>query len=187
MGRNNFGYNYTHRFTTQKTEFFMKDFFNKCKQICCFLQICSHLVKKASLEKFIFSYIELNYYLTEILPNTQPETTTTQNISDKEEDEITLSKRHKKYFQDVERITSAIWCRNREYESLDVIRDMNFFMSRYSTSGRFVSTCDGCASPLPWQKYRCLDCFDLDLCGGCYLCGKRPDGHLNTHKTVELR
>ena len=145
------------------------------------------------MEKFIFWYSQCNcsefiYFLLEILPNAQPETiTSTQNISDKEEDEIALYKRHKKYFEDVERITAAIWCRNREYESLDVIRDMNFFMSRYSTSGKFVSTCDGCASRLPWQKYRCLDCFDLDLCGGCYWSGKGPIGHLNTHKTIELR
>ena len=135
-----------------------------------------------------FLYIEFTHFLSEILPPSQHETrASTQNISDKVEDEIALCKRHKKYFEDVERITSAIWCRNREYESLDVIRDMNFFMSRYSRSGQFVSTCDGCASPLPWQKYRCLDCFDLDLCGGCYFSGKRPNGHLNTHRTIELR
>ena len=168
-------------------EFFIKPFFNKCVQICCFLRICAHLLKKSSMEKFIFLYCKCNYFLSEIHPNAQPDTIAlTQNISD-EEDEIALSKRHKKYFEDAERITSAIWCRNREYEPLDVIRDMNFFMSRYSASGQFVSTCDGCNSALPWQKYRCLDCFDLDLCCGCYLSGKRPNGHLNTHKTVELR
>ena len=32
----------------------MKDFFNKCDQICSFLRIWSHLLKKSLMENFIF-------------------------------------------------------------------------------------------------------------------------------------
>ena len=32
----------------------MKDFFSKCDQICSFLRIWSHLLKKSLMENFIF-------------------------------------------------------------------------------------------------------------------------------------
>ena len=35
-------------------KFFIKDFFSKCDQICSFLRICSHLLKKSLIENFIF-------------------------------------------------------------------------------------------------------------------------------------
>ena len=35
-------------------KFSVKDFFSECDQICCFLQICSHLLKKSLMENFIF-------------------------------------------------------------------------------------------------------------------------------------
>ena len=40
--------------TSQKMKFFIKDFFSKCDQIRSFLQIWSHLLKKSSMENFIF-------------------------------------------------------------------------------------------------------------------------------------
>lgn len=104
-----------------------------------------------------------------------------------EEKEIALHKRHKKYFEEVQKLTSKIWCRTRQNNSLNFIRDMKLFMSRYSANNEFVSTCDGCAALLPWQKYRCVICFDLDLCESCYISGKQPNGHLSTHRMIELR
>ena len=41
-------------FMTQKMEFSVKDLFNKKEQICSFMQICSHLLKKFLMEKFFF-------------------------------------------------------------------------------------------------------------------------------------
>ena len=41
-------------YTAQKIEFFIKDFFSKCDQICFFLRIWSHLLKKSLMEKFTF-------------------------------------------------------------------------------------------------------------------------------------
>ena len=42
------------RYTAQKMKFLIKDFFSKCDQIRSFLRICSHLLKKSLMEKFIF-------------------------------------------------------------------------------------------------------------------------------------
>ena len=42
------------RNTVQKMKFFTKDFFSKCEQICSFLRICLHLLKKSLMENFIF-------------------------------------------------------------------------------------------------------------------------------------
>ena len=41
-------------YTAQKKKFSMKGFFSKCDQICSFLRIWSHLLKKFSMENFIF-------------------------------------------------------------------------------------------------------------------------------------
>ena len=40
--------------TTQKMKFSIKDFFSKCDQICWKLRICSHLLKRSSMENLIF-------------------------------------------------------------------------------------------------------------------------------------
>ena len=40
--------------TAQKIKFSIKDFFSKCDQICSFLWIWSHLLKKSFAENFIF-------------------------------------------------------------------------------------------------------------------------------------
>ena len=40
--------------TAQKMKFSIKDFFSKCDQICSFLRIWSHLLKKFLMENFIF-------------------------------------------------------------------------------------------------------------------------------------
>ena len=41
-------------YTSQKMKFFIKDFFSKYDQICRKLRIRSHLLKKSSMENFIF-------------------------------------------------------------------------------------------------------------------------------------
>ena len=40
--------------TAQKMKLSIKDFFSKCDQICSFLRIWSHLLKKSLMENFIF-------------------------------------------------------------------------------------------------------------------------------------
>ena len=40
--------------TAEKIKFSIKDFFSKCDQICSFLRIWSHLLKKSSTENFTF-------------------------------------------------------------------------------------------------------------------------------------
>ena len=50
------------QFTTRKKKFFTEDFFSKCDQIRSFLQIWSQLLKKSSMEKFIFVQL-LKFFL----------------------------------------------------------------------------------------------------------------------------
>ena len=45
--------------TAQNMKFFTKDFLSKCDQICSFLRICSHLLKKCLVENFIFGAAKL--------------------------------------------------------------------------------------------------------------------------------
>ena len=165
--------------TAQKMKFSIKNLFSKCDQ---FLRIWSHLLRKFLMGNFIFCAV------SEILSDGGPEQIVqSQNRDFDEEKEIVLYKRHKKYFEEVQKATARVWSRTCQNKSLEFIRDMNLFMSRYSVNSEFVTKCDGCAACLPWQKYRCLDCFDIDLCSRCYLSHKQPNGHLTTHKMIELR
>ena len=138
--------------------------------------------KKATHKKTILNS------LSDVLPLTESQVRNShQSVNTDEEKEITMYRRHKRYLKDIKKVTSTIWCQHQQYESLDVIRDMTLFMSRYETCSGYVATCNECAAELPWEKYRCLECIDLDLCGGCHLSGKRPDGNLPTHQTISLR
>ena len=40
-------------------KFSIKDFFSKCDQICSFLRIWSHLMKKSLMENFIFCAVQM--------------------------------------------------------------------------------------------------------------------------------
>ena len=57
--------------TAQKLKFPIKDFFSKCDQICSFLRIWSHLLKKHLMENFIFCAVK-NACHGESLPNENP-------------------------------------------------------------------------------------------------------------------
>ena len=43
----------------EKTNFSIKDFFSKCDQICSFLWILSHLLKKSLMENFAFCAVSV--------------------------------------------------------------------------------------------------------------------------------
>ena len=53
---------------TQKMEFSVKNLFNKKEQICSFMQICSHLLKKFLMEKFFFVhwFVQVNRQTTTV-------------------------------------------------------------------------------------------------------------------------
>ena len=56
--------------TTQKMKFPIKDFFSKCDQICSFLRIWSHLLKKSLMEDFIFFKVGyVTYNVAGVLEN----------------------------------------------------------------------------------------------------------------------
>ena len=42
------------------------------------------------------------------------------------------------------------------------------FLSRYAELFEVDVFCDGCKSPLTRSRYRCLNCFEIDLCATCY-------------------
>ena len=46
--------------TAQKMKFSIKDFFNKCDQICSFLRIWSNLLKKSLMENLISFAVQSN-------------------------------------------------------------------------------------------------------------------------------
>ena len=126
--------------------------------------------------------------LSEALSASAPEQSIqTQNSDYDEEKEIVLYKLHKKYFEEVQIATARVWRQTCQSKSQKFIRDMNLFMSRYSVNSEFVTNCNGCAAFLPCQKYRCLDCFETDLCAGCYLSRKQRNSHLSTHRMIDLR
>ena len=45
---------FARKYTAQKMKFSIKDLFSKCDQIRSYLRIWSHLLKKSSMENFIF-------------------------------------------------------------------------------------------------------------------------------------
>ena len=49
--------------TAQKMKFSIKDFFSECDQICSFLRIWSHLLKKPLIENFFFLFSERSFAL----------------------------------------------------------------------------------------------------------------------------
>ena len=127
-------------------------------------------------------------YPSEALSASAPEQSIqTQNSDCDEEKEIVLYKRHKKYFEEVQIATARVWRQTCQSKSQKFNRDMNLFMSRCSVNSEFVTNFNGCAAFLPCQKYRCLDCFDTDLCAGCYLSRKQRNSHLITHRMIDLR
>ena len=54
--------------TAQKMKFSIKDFFSKCDQICSFLRIWSHLLKKTLIENYIFCAVYVSSNSLVILP-----------------------------------------------------------------------------------------------------------------------
>ena len=61
------------KLATQKMKFCIKDFFNKCEQICRKLWICSHLLKKLLMENFIFCAVTREYILSFISCSSEKE------------------------------------------------------------------------------------------------------------------
>ena len=57
----------TSDFNAQKMKFSIKDFFSKCDQICSFLRIWSHLLKKSLIVNVIFLCIVNRKYIFPIL------------------------------------------------------------------------------------------------------------------------
>ena len=48
------------------------------------------------------------------------------------------------------------------------VQRLHLFLSRYAELFEVDVFCDGCKSPLTRSRYRCLNCFEIDLCATCY-------------------
>ena len=107
---------------------------------------------------------------------------------EKEEAEIEMFNRHKRYFQEAKAIGTWAWREKHYYKGqVDVQRDISLFKARYSSSLKTVFICDGCSMDIGGRWYRCLHCIDMDLCTNCYDSGKKISEHLDSHEIIELR
>ncbi|XP_035685693.1 zinc finger ZZ-type and EF-hand domain-containing protein 1-like [Branchiostoma floridae] len=66
-------------------------------------------------------------------------------------------------------------------------RAMHMFVARFCDLLDVEIRCDGCEKVLPGQRYRCLQCADMDLCNTCFLDGAKPEGHEDDHDLVHLQ
>ncbi|KAI8488214.1 Zinc finger ZZ-type and EF-hand domain-containing protein 1 [Branchiostoma belcheri] len=66
-------------------------------------------------------------------------------------------------------------------------RAMHMFVARFCDLLDVEIRCDGCEKVLPGQRYRCLQCSDMDLCNTCFLDGAKPEGHEDDHDLVHLQ
>lgn len=65
-------------------------------------------------------------------------------ISDNGEAEIAMLDKHKQFFKEAKDQGIDTWCeRNRGSAPLDIQRDINLFIARYSSDLEVVITCDG--------------------------------------------
>ncbi|CAB4018648.1 zinc finger ZZ-type and EF-hand domain-containing 1-like [Paramuricea clavata] len=69
----------------------------------------------------------------------------------------------------------------------DEKRRLHLFLSRYAELFEVDVFCDGCKSALNRSRYRCLNCFEIDLCSTCFNGNVKPNGHTGEHEVVELR
>ncbi|OCT92341.1 zinc finger ZZ-type and EF-hand domain-containing protein 1 [Xenopus laevis] len=68
----------------------------------------------------------------------------------------------------------------------DIKRKMHMFIARYCDLLNIEISCDGCDKIAPWNRYRCLQCNDMDLCKTCFLGGMKPEGHEDDHEMVNM-
>ena len=114
--------------------------------------------------------------------------TTVDSKADEEEAELQTFERHKKFFQAAKSQGIDAWCEeNREKAPVDIQRDINLFIARYSADLEVVITCDGCTENIKGRRYRCLNCVDMDLCSACYNSTVKPNEHNNQHEVIDLR
>ena len=107
----------------------------------------------------------------------------------KEETELEMCKRHKRYFEEIKSIGIDVWKVQNSLlaQAEDVQRDINLFISRYSDQFEIKRICGGCSENIEEERFRCLNCTDIDLCYNCYDGGIRPNEHLDSHEVIEFR
>uniref|UniRef100_A0A3Q3B408 Zinc finger, ZZ-type with EF hand domain 1 n=1 Tax=Kryptolebias marmoratus TaxID=37003 RepID=A0A3Q3B408_KRYMA len=104
-----------------------------------------------------------------------------------EEDEIADYKKNQEWMDEcMDGMFEKWYDKIDEEESMEDRRKMHMFIARYCDLLNVVISCDGCERMAPWQRYRCLQCMDMDLCKTCFLSGAKPEGHEDDHEMVNM-
>ena len=105
----------------------------------------------------------------------------------REDEELELCKRHKRYLDEALKTKLHVWISNRDNVLPHVKGDMNLFLARYSQRLGVVVECNTCNRNINGHRYRCLNCLDVDLCSACYFTGKITSEHRICHTVLDLK
>ena len=79
------------------------------------------------------------------------------------------------------------WFKEKDNETEpESIKKRQMFISKFSDLLEVEISCDGCGTPLPARRYRCLQCEDVDLCSNCFTSGVNPSSVSNSVGKVNL-
>ncbi|KAK2110625.1 Zinc finger ZZ-type and EF-hand domain-containing protein 1 [Saguinus oedipus] len=106
-----------------------------------------------------------------------------------EEDELADAKQNSEWMDECQDGMFEAWYEKIAQEDPEKQRKMHMFIARYCDLLNVDISCDGCDEIIPWHRYRCLQCSDMDLCKTCFLVGLggvKPEGHGEDHEMVNM-
>ncbi|XP_078228650.1 zinc finger ZZ-type and EF-hand domain-containing protein 1 isoform X7 [Callithrix jacchus] len=103
-----------------------------------------------------------------------------------EEDELADAKQNSEWMDECQDGMFEAWYEKIAQEDPEKQRKMHMFIARYCDLLNVDISCDGCDEIIPWHRYRCLQCSDMDLCKTCFLGGVKPEGHGEDHEMVNM-
>ncbi|XP_066271165.1 zinc finger ZZ-type and EF-hand domain-containing protein 1-like [Branchiostoma lanceolatum] len=112
------------------------------------------------------------------------------DVSTNQQDEEKEDKQYKdcmKWFNDCKNNCTPWYTMINQAADQEEMREMHMFVARFCDLLDVEIRCDGCEKVLPGQRYRCLQCSDMDLCNTCFLDGAKPEGHEDDHDLVHLQ
>lgn len=99
-----------------------------------------------------------------------------------EEKELPLLAVHSRYFSDALKVGVGEWKNSFRNRDEKIQKNMKLAVARFSEEGLSNGMiCNSCFVDLAGKWYRCLNCFDLDLCDLCYLKGIKKTEFTNGH------
>lgn len=99
-----------------------------------------------------------------------------------EEKELSLLAVHSRYFSDALKVGVGEWKNSFRNRDEKIQKNMKLAVARFSEEGLSNGMiCNSCFVDLAGKWYRCLNCFDLDVCDLCYLKGIKKTEFTNGH------